>query len=100
MASTNHVYRNQQTISVGATDGPFLGSNRRRRGLIISCPAVGDAFISFNGPAVLNTGLALYNKGNPVILDHVLLGDGIQDEIRIIGSVGGQTVPVIEFGEG
>lgn len=100
MASAKHIYRDQRQIAVGAGDGLFLGSNPRRRALIISPPAVGDAFISLNGPAAMNTGIALYNKGNPIIITEAVMGDSMQDEMRIIGSVGGQTVAVIELSEG
>lgn len=95
-----HVYRNQQLVSVGATDGLFLTSNPRRRALILSPPGTGDAFVSFVGPAKTNEGICLWNKQNVVILTEALMGDSIQEEIRCIGSVGGQTVSVIELSEG
>jgi len=100
MTPVKNVFINQQTVAVAATDGRFLGSNSRRRGLIISCPPTGTVFVSFNGAAVANGGLALYAGGPAVVLDQQMLGNSITEEIRCIGSLGGQTVGVIELSDG
>lgn len=99
MANPNR-FMQQQTVTVGAGDSPFLSSNPRRRGLIISCPATGTVWLSFGGAAVSGAGLALYAAGPPVVLDQELIGNAFQEEIRAIGSVGGQGINVIEISQG
>ena len=42
MDRTRNIFRDQRIVTPGTVDTPFLGSNPRRRMLIISCPAPAD----------------------------------------------------------
>lgn len=42
MERTKNIFRDQRIINPTTSDGPFMGSNGRRRMLIISCPAPVD----------------------------------------------------------
>ena len=49
MERTRNIFRDQRIISPTTSDGPFMGSNPRRRMLIISCPPPVDTpFVSDN----------------------------------------------------
>jgi hypothetical protein len=97
VGDANHIYRDKRVVSVGTTDTPLLGPNKKRVGVIISCPSTNRITIDFGIPAVLDQALTMYPSGQPVQLFVRDWGDAIKEEIRAISAIATQNVTIFDL---
>ena len=89
-----------RTVSaLAAGSVPLVGTNPRRRALVVSCPPTNRFTINIGAVAVLDQGITLYPTDPPYEFTREVYGDAIEESLTVISGVADQNVTYVEISD-
>lgn len=91
--------RDQSNATVTGASTKILPENPRRKGVIISCPAVASVWVSFVGDAAVGRGIRLPPGGAPLVLVAEWAASVLTEQISAISTGAAENVGVVDIFE-